>query len=99
MRVHGTPGPYLVTILDVSTAGLRVDSSTSFPAGTTVTVCYHGSEMTGQIRYSREMEGDQVHVGIQVETVTGALAQSETGEIDLMLLFREQIRGKTPSHA
>jgi hypothetical protein len=97
MRVHGKPGPFLVTILDVSASGVRVSSSTVFPAGTKVTLTCRKTEMAGEIRYSRKVEGDGTHVGIQVDSVAGSLAESENGELDLVRLFKELIREKAPA--
>jgi hypothetical protein len=93
MRVQGVPGPFLVTILDVSTSGLRISSSGAFPSGTGVTLTFRKTEMRGQIRYSRPF-GGQSHLGVQVDIVTGSLAQAENGEVDLLRLFDEQIQEK-----
>jgi len=95
MRVQGKAGPFLVTILDVSTSGLRVSSSSSFPSGTGVTLTFRKTEMKGQIRYSRPF-GGQAHLGVQVDIVTGSRAQSENGDVDLLRLFDEQIQEKAP---
>jgi hypothetical protein len=95
MRVEGIPGPFLVTILDVSASGLRVNSPTSFGAGTRVTLTFRKTELKGQIRYSRGF-GGQAHIGIQVDSMTGALAPAENGEVNVLLLFDEKIQEKTP---
>ena len=97
MRVQGKPGPFLVTILDVSSSGIRVSASTVFPPGTNVTIAYRKTEMMGQIRYSRRVEGNEIHVGIQVDAVAGALAESENGELDLVRVFSERIPTKAPT--
>ncbi len=57
---------YLVTILDVSAGGLRISGPMRLPRGTRVEVCYSGINLPGEVRYVREVEPGDVHVGIQV---------------------------------
>ncbi len=82
LRVQGRPGPFLVTLLDVSVSGLRLSSPTAFPAGSKVLIKSLGAEVSGEVRYARMMEAANFHIGVQVEKVTGS------GELDLVRLFR-----------
>jgi hypothetical protein len=81
MRVQGRPGPFLVTILDVSASGLRVSSPSEFKAGTRVTIKCRGTEVKGEIRYARAVEPGECHVGILAE------ALADGGEVDLVRLL------------
>lgn len=66
IRFRGTAGVYLVTILDVSIGGLRVDCSKYFPVGTSVELCFANVKVPGEVRYSREVSFGQFHLGIQL---------------------------------
>jgi hypothetical protein len=83
MRVQGRSGPFLVTLLDVSTSGLRLSSPTAFAPGSKVTIKCLGAEVTGEIRYSRPVEGPTFHIGVLAESVSGG------GEVDLVRLLRQ----------
>lgn len=82
LRVQGQPGPFLVTLLDVSVSGLRLSSPTAFQVGAKVTIKSLGVEVTGQVRYARMVEGVTFHVGVLAETISGA------GDVDLVQVFR-----------
>lgn len=82
LRVQGRPGPFLVTLLDVSVAGLRLSSPTAFPAGSKVTIKSLGVEVAGEVRYSRLVEGAAFHIGILAGNVSGS------EDLDLVRLFR-----------
>src|SRR5580704_3470543 len=83
MRVQGRSGPFLVTLLDVSTTGLRLSSPAAFAPGSKVTIKCLGTEVTGEIRYSRPVEGPAFHIGVLAEAVSGG------GEVDLVRLLRQ----------
>lgn len=89
MRVEGR-GPFVVTVLDVSTTGVRVSSPSEFPAGTRVNITCGGAQLTGEIRYCRQVERE-FNVGVLADGASAG-AISETGEIDLMRLFPPHIR-------
>src|SRR5208282_5328332 len=89
MRVQGR-GPFVVTILDVSTTGVRVSSPSEFPAGTRVNITCGGAQVAGEIRYSRQVERE-FHVGVLADGASAG-AISETGEVDLMRLFQHHLR-------
>ena len=57
---------YLVTILDVSAGGLRVSGPMRLTQGTPVEVSYAGIDLPGEVRYAREVEPGDIHLGIQV---------------------------------
>jgi hypothetical protein len=86
LRVEGRPGPFLVTLLDVSVSGLRLSSPTAFPEGSKVVIKSLGAEVWGEIRYARLMEAADFHLGVEAEKVGGG------GELDLVRLFRRSLR-------
>lgn len=90
LRVDGKPGPFLVTILDVSANGIRLSSPTPFPAGTKVTITCRGASMTGEIRYARNVEDYEFHVGVRVDQASAG-AMLEDGTMDLTLLFPKSL--------
>jgi PilZ domain len=83
LRVEGLPGSFLVTLLDVSAAGLRLSAPVALPQGAKVGIRCLGRQMSGEIRYSRPMEDSRFHIGVLVESVSGG-----AGELDLVSLFR-----------
>jgi PilZ domain len=83
LQVEGRPGPFLVTVLDVSAAGLRLSSPVALPRGTKVGIKCLSRQLSGEIRYSRPMEASGFHIGVLVESVSGS-----AGEFDLLSLFR-----------
>ncbi len=90
MRVEGKPGPFLVTILDVSATGLRLSSSNTFSSGTRVKISYRNVDLTGEIRYARQVDGHMCNVGVLVDGTSGG-CETEAGEIDLTLLFAKRV--------
>jgi hypothetical protein len=98
LRVVGKPGPFLVTILDVSAAGLRLSSPTTFPPGTMVTITCRGASMTGEIRYARNVEDYEFHVGVRIDEASEG-ARLEDGTLDVTRLFPKSLAkaSKLPS--
>lgn len=86
LRVDGRAGPFLVTVLDVSESGVRVNSPTAFVSGTLVTLTCRGSTVSGEIRYTRSVDSG-FHVGILANSASDG-ARSESGEMDLTRLFK-----------
>jgi hypothetical protein len=84
MRVQGRPGPFLVTLLDISATGFRFSSPTALPAGARVTIKCLGAEIAGEVRYARPMEG-VFHIGVLAENLPDTNAQ------DLVKLFRPRV--------
>jgi hypothetical protein len=85
LRVQGRPGPFLVTLLDVSSSGLRLSSPSAFPDGSRVTIKCLGAEITGEIRYARPVEGEAstFNVGVLADAISGGV------ELDLVRLLRK----------
>lgn len=83
LRVEGRPGPFLVTLLDVSTTGLRLSSPVAFPLGARVTIKCLRREVSGEVRYSRPVEGSTFHIGVLADSVSGGAE-----DLDLVSLFR-----------
>jgi hypothetical protein len=87
MRIIGERGAiYVVTIIDVSKTGLRVSGSVPLTSGTNVTVLCRGIDITGEVRYSRNVGRDEFHLGVKVDDDSEG-PRSEEGELDLTLLF------------
>ena len=83
MRVEGRPGPFLVTLLDVSVSGVRLSSPVAVAAGSKVSIKCLGAEVKGEVRYARPVEGSAFHVGVLAQAV------SSSGELDLVRLLRQ----------
>ena len=83
LHVEGRPGPFLVSLLDVSATGLRLSSPVPLPQGTKVGIKFLSREVSGEIRYSRRMEDSSFHIGVLLES-----AFSSAEERDLVSLFR-----------
>lgn len=81
LRIEGRPGPFLVTLLDVSVSGLRLSSPVAFPPGAKVTIKCSGKEVTGEVRYARPVDTSDFHIGILAEAISGE------GEQDLTRLL------------
>lgn len=81
LRVQGRPGPFLVTLLDVSVSGIRLSSPSSFTPGTRVTIKCQGVEVAGEVRYARLVDGREYHIGVLAE------AAPEGQELDLVGLL------------
>jgi hypothetical protein len=80
MRIVGVRGGiYLITVLDVSKVGLQVSCSAAFATGTRVEVRCRGARVEGEVRYSREVRPQEIHLGIEAD------ASEET---DLAHLFQ-----------
>jgi hypothetical protein len=80
MRIAGVRGGiYLITVLDVSKSGLQVSCSAAFATGTRVEVRCRGVRVAGEVRYSREVLPQEIHLGI---------AADASEEMDLAQLFR-----------
>jgi hypothetical protein len=85
MRVQGKPGPFLITILDVSESGLRVSSSSAVQEGSKITITTRGATITGEVRYARSVDYE-FHLGVQAD---GASAEGfSNGKFDLTTLFQ-----------
>jgi hypothetical protein len=89
MRVDGKPGPFLVTILDVSANGLRLSFSDPFPAGTRVKITYRNVDLMGEVRYARALDRHVCNIGVLIDMTTGG-CETETGELDLTRLFSKR---------
>jgi len=96
MRIEGVSGGvYVVTVLDVSKFGLRVSSPIAMPLGARVKVACHGAEITGEIRYARDVEPDGYYLGVLADSVSrGGLPLP--GDIDLTALFRVRRHASEP---
>ena len=64
LRVQGRTGPFLVTLLDVSSSGLRLSSPAAFAEGAKVTIKCLGAEVTGEVRYARPVDDGSFHIGV-----------------------------------
>jgi hypothetical protein len=88
MRVEGQAGGvYVVTVLDVSKSGMRVSCPISLPLETPVTVRCHGAEISGNVRYARNIGFYGFHLGIKANVVSRG-GQIENADFDLTELFR-----------
>lgn len=82
MRILGPPsGAFVITILDISKQGLRIRCSRELPHGISVEVRCRRSMITGEVRYSRPMEPGNIHLGIQVTSVSGKSTDFDLTEI------------------
>jgi len=86
LRVNGTSDERAITILDVSTSGLRIRCDTAIASGTRVEVAWGDTAACGEIRYCREIAADGFNVGINIDGVSGPKLEQER-EMDLTLLF------------
>jgi hypothetical protein len=88
MRVEGKTGAvYVVTVLDVSRSGLRISCPISLPLETRVNLKCHGAEISGEVRYARNVGYYGFHLGIKANLVTHG-EQIEPSDFDLTTLFR-----------
>ncbi len=67
LRLHWEREVYLVNILDVSTRGVRVSCPKSLPVGTQIHVTVRNVEMAGEVRYARQTDPGEFHLGILME--------------------------------
>jgi hypothetical protein len=77
-------GIYAITVLDVSTAGLRITCPKAVLAETRVEVKCQKMKIFGTVRYAREV-GYEFHLGIEADRVDDGKSKSE--EVDLLALF------------
>lgn len=85
-------GVYVITVLDVSKSGLRINCPTTVPNGSRVEVKCQGAKITGRVKYAREVGGQEFHLGVEADGANEA-AMLPDGELDLTLLFR--LSGRT----
>jgi len=80
LRIIGVKGGvYLITVIDVSKSGLRLSCSVSLAPGTRVEVRWRGARIEGEVRYAREVQAHEFHLGMA----------ADVGEDqDLTLLYR-----------
>jgi len=86
LRVDGATEFHPVTILDVSTSGMRVRTAFFIKTGSRVDIVYKNATISGEIRYTRELAPDEFNVGINADRLAG-MDQAEAGDLDLALLF------------
>src|SRR5690242_9715331 len=88
MRVLGPAGgAFVITILDISEKGLRIRCPRPLPDRTPIEIRCRGTMIGGEIRYSRAMDANDVHVGILATSVGG-----KPDDFDLTLLFPDLMR-------
>lgn len=80
--IHGAV--YTVTIVDVSKSGLRLRCPKALPPGTRVEVHCREADISGEVRYSREIAPDEFHVGVQADANSKVFAKP--GDPDLSAL-------------
>ena len=67
LQVVGVKGAcYAITILDASQSGLRVQSPRGVESGLRVEIASSGTQIWGEVRYSREVAAGEFHLGVQV---------------------------------
>jgi hypothetical protein len=87
LRLSGVAGGiYMITVLDVSKAGLRIECPRALDAGTRVEIQCRDFSIIGEIRYSRAVGVDEFHLGIEATALRTA-AGAQTNELDLLPLF------------
>jgi hypothetical protein len=87
LRISGLAGGiYMITVLDVSKSGIRVQCPRALDHGTRVEVQCHHFSVLGEVRYSRGMAADEFHIGIEATGLRTADGE-QTGELDLLPLF------------
>ena len=85
-KVHG--GLYLITVLDLSKSGLRVNSPKAVARETRVEVQCLGRRVSGVVRYTREVGPREFHVGIEADRAESNGTVWSAGTLDLTDLFR-----------
>ena len=68
LRLHREREVYLVTILDVSTRGVRVSCPKSLAVRTQIQLTIRNLEVEGEVRYARQTDPSEFHLGILIET-------------------------------
>jgi hypothetical protein len=91
MQIEGSRGTFLVTVLDVSKTGFRVSCSTAASPGKRVTVSCGGATVSGEVRYCRDIGGNDFNLGIAAANGSAHLV-SESGELDVTLMFKRPAR-------
>lgn len=87
LRLQNTRGGiYVITVLDVSKSGLRINCPTAVPYGSRVEVQCKGAKVFGTVRYTREV-GYEFHVGIEADLVEAPIGAAPSAELDLTSLF------------
>lgn len=72
LQIEGVPASvYVVTVLDVSKSGLRVSCPISVPVGSRVSVACWNTNISGEVRYTREVALDEFHIGIKAAGSSG----------------------------
>ena len=85
-HVHG--GLYLITVLDLSRSGLRINCPKAVARETRVEVQCLGRRVSGVVRYTREVGPREFHVGIEADRAeTNGVVWSD-GTLDLTALFQ-----------
>ena len=79
-------GVYLVTVLDISKGGLRVDCPRPLPDGTRVEVKFNNSTVFGTTKYARPVN-EQFHVGIEADRAQTRRQDVQGPELDLTALL------------
>jgi PilZ domain len=86
LKVQGGIESHRITVLDVSRSGLRVRLGFPIPANTRVEISYGNTVVSGEVRYSRELDVDEFNIGINVDHVTDG-GEERDGDFDLNLVF------------
>jgi hypothetical protein len=82
-------GIYTVTVLDISTTGLRISCPKAVASGTRVEVSCQSTKVSGSVKYARDV-GTEIYLGIEVDAILSPTAHGDTSdpaEIDLLSLF------------
>ena len=86
LRLPGVAGGiYIITVLDVSKSGMRVQCPRSLNVGTAVEIRSNNCEVFGEIRYSRPVDKDGFHLGLEASRVK--TRKGFEPEVDLLRLY------------
>ncbi len=86
LRLPGVAGGiYIITVLDVSKSGVRVQCPRSLNIGTAVEIRCNNCEVFGEIRYARSVDKDGFHLGVEASRVK--TRKGFEPEVDLIRLF------------
>lgn len=77
-------GIYAITVLDVSTTGLRITCAKAVQAGTRVEVKCQKLKIFGTVRYARDL-GYEFHLGMEADRVIDGAEQIDS--FDLLALL------------
>ena len=87
LSVVGAASVCSARVLDVSKSGYRVNCPFKLESGTEVRLICLAKRILGKVRYSRQIESHEFHVGVEVtEVSTDGLSRSEP--VDLTLIFQ-----------